>query len=74
MSQDTLPAVSKAWNPLLAQLRGAAAMGSAASHLVLQSLVAQSALVLENLMVENERLQSQVARLAQEVETLQERT
>lgn len=48
------------YNPLLAQLEGATAMGAASSHLVLQSLVAQSANVLKGLMAENKRLKREL--------------
>lgn len=56
------------WNPLLAQLEGAAAMGDSCSRLVLQSLVAQSANVLKKLMAENKRLEATVERYADAME------
>lgn len=52
--------ISGQWNPLVAQLEGAAAMGAACSHLVLQSLVAQSAKVIEKLAFDNEQLTIQL--------------
>jgi hypothetical protein len=48
------------WNPLLAQLEGAAEAGASVSSLVLQSLVAQSARVVAEMQAEIERLEREV--------------
>jgi hypothetical protein len=58
------------YNPLLAQLEGAAAMGSACSHLVLQSLVAQSAKVIEKIDTANASLRAALQKRDQEVAEL----
>jgi hypothetical protein len=61
MTTGTERTLSEQWNPLLAQLEGAAAMGDACSKLVLQSLVAQAANVLRKLMAENRQLREDAA-------------
>jgi hypothetical protein len=53
--------MTKEYVPFQAQLEGVAAMGSAASHLVLQSLVAQAANVVEKLMTDNEQLRGNLS-------------
>ena len=64
---DTCPAKprKREYVSFQAQLEGVAAMGSAASHLVLQSLVAQAANVVEALMTRNEQLRGNLS-LAEE--------
>lgn len=70
MTNPTSKQIADQWNPLLAQLAGAAELGSACSSLVLQSLVAQSVNVLEKLIENNDSLAGRLTQAEAEVERL----